>query len=112
MYITKREFAESIVYEFLIEEEKLNDKDIDIQRDFKPDMVLKSSSLAVAAEYLGLLDSDPEMLQYSQTRAGTQKLIYHKDEKGRIIPSKFLTTIQVLECLPEKIEEECEEVGE
>jgi hypothetical protein len=112
MYITKREFAESIVYEFLIEEEKLNDKDIDIQRDFKPDMILKSSSLAVAAEYLGLLDSDPEMLQYAQTRAGTQKLIYHKNKNGLIIPTKLLTTIQVLECLPEKIEEECEEVGE
>ena len=81
MYITKREFAESIVYEFLIENEKLNDKDIDIQRDFKPDMILKSSSLAVAAEYLGLLDNDPEMLQYSQTRAGTQKLIYHKYDR-------------------------------
>lgn len=82
---TRKEYAQHFVDEFV---DKLGmDK-------FYPDMIYSSSSLAVAAEYLGLLQG--EHLEYAKSRDGNVQVLVFKGGS-----TKVLTFRHVLNSLPE-----------
>jgi len=85
--LTKKEFCEYIIYDFKRSEKVKSVTENDI---------LKSSSLAVAMEYLGLIENK-EMQDYAASRAGCQILFADKQEP------KMLTTRELLNMLPDDI---------
>lgn len=92
--ITKKQFAEKVISDFL-KEQKI--------KEFNESLVLQSSLVAVAAEYLGLIESQ-EMKEYASSIAGTLILL----DKWAIYSSKrplvnILTVREMLDLLPEKI---------
>lgn len=82
---TRKEYAQYFVDEFL---SKLG------VNEFRPDMIYSSSSLAVAAEYLGLLQG--EHLEYAKSRVGCTQMLMFKGGS-----TKVLTFRHVLNSLPE-----------
>lgn len=82
---TRKEYAQYFVDEFV---NKLG------MREFCPDMIYSSSSLAVAAEYLGLLQG--EHLEYAKSRDGSVQLLVLKDCSTRVV-----TFRHVLNSLPD-----------
>ena len=103
MKVTKKKFAESIIYQFLMDEENKDPKDIDINRDFSPAMITKSSSIAVAAEYLGLLNNDPEYLEYAKSRGGSAFQIFGKEEgEDKVSLISIISTRDILSLFPEE----------
>jgi len=88
--MTKRQFCEAIIEKFCREEgvafKSLNEK-----------YVTKSSSLAVAMEYLNLI-SDPDIKNYAAGRSGMM-VGPHFNEATGVISS--LTTREILDLLPD-----------
>lgn len=89
--LTKREFAESIVENFCLDEK--------IERQDAHTKIFASSRLAVALEFLGEL-TEKEM-EYSRMRGGVeqQKVVLNPD--GTFKEMHFLTTREMLELLPD-----------
>lgn len=89
--ITKKQFAESIVRDYCretgVKEEELSGWEI-----------LKSSSLAVAMEFLGMLKT-PEQQEYAKNRGGTFVLVNSAE-------FQHLSTREMLGLLPDEIETE------
>ena len=91
--LTKEQFAKSIVQNFEINISEDN-------KPFKESDVMKSSSLAVAAEFLGLLKTQ-EYKDYAASRAGTIAMYWDSTTKQ----TYFLSVRDVLSLLPDRIEE-------
>ncbi len=86
--MTKEIFAKMLIQKFCEEEE--------IPREeLKEFDILKSSSLAVAMEFLGLL-KDKELKEYAFSRGGTIFSFYDKESKEVYM----LSTRDLLEMLP------------
>jgi len=85
--LTKKEMCELIIDEF-------KDKNPDIDKVL-PHHIFQSSCLAVAMEYLGLLDDNPELKEYSKYRAG----VIFTYVRGKKV--KFLSLREILEFLPD-----------
>ena len=95
--ITKKEYAQSIVDNFL---------DINCLREFREELITRSAALAVAAEYLGLLDTE-EMVQYAgkvdslfMRIGGGDSLLYGSDVEQEV---KTITIREMLKLLPEEV---------
>jgi hypothetical protein len=88
MILTKKEACESVIDDFCMDEridrKNLNDR-----------YVIRSSKLAVAMEYLGLIKDD-EMKEYASNRGGT--FMMHTDNKK----VKIFSFREFLELLPEE----------
>lgn len=63
-------------------------------------MILRSSCLAVAMEYLGLLESE-EMKQYAASRGGMVFHYYTCEENPKRVIQATLTFRELLDLLPE-----------
>ncbi len=93
--ITKRIFCISIIAEYLSKNHiKCSWKDISESE------ILKSSSLAVAMEYLGLLKSQT-MKEYAESRDGIFKLCIDEEASE----TNILSTREMIDLLPETFEE-------
>lgn len=90
--ISKKDFAEHIIEEFC-KSEKMNPKDLTECH------ILKSSSLAVAMEYLGLIET-PELKDYAKNRGGTFILKTNHPNDGSV---RILSTREMMDLLPETL---------
>ena len=91
--LTKTQFAKGIVQDF-------QNKLFEDIGGFKESDILQSSSLAVAAEFLGLLKTQ-EYKDYAASRAGT--VARYLDPTTKQV--HFLSVRDVLSLLPDKIED-------
>lgn len=85
--ITKKQYCKSIIEQFR------HNEDLDVVTECD---IFKSSSLAVAMEYLGLLSSK-KYIDYAKFRAGTVIHIYDEDIKSYY----NLSTRELLALLPD-----------
>lgn len=76
--LTKKQLCEYVLREHM----KKNYNSLDFTQIPKED-IFKSSTIAVAMEYLGLLTHDE--LLYSQTRGGTFKISFEENGEPRVI---------------------------
>lgn len=95
--ITKKEYAQSIVDNFL---------EVNCLQEFREEFITRSAALAVAAEYLGLLDTE-EMVQYASKVdslfmriGGGDSLLYGSDAEQEV---KTITIREMLKLLPEEV---------
>jgi len=90
--MTKKQYAKSIVNDFC--KNNLGGKDPKNVDNWGPYLFM-SSSLAVALEFLGLLDEHQK--EYSTTRGGTVKIYYDEEIREPVI----LSTRELLSLLPD-----------
>lgn len=83
--LTKKEYCESI----------LEDYAINVGREINESDIYQSSSVAVAMEFLGLLETE-EAKEYASSRAGTMLLT----NKGKV-----LTVRELIAMLPNNLDE-------
>lgn len=89
--LTKREFAESIVENFCLNEQ--------IERQDAHKRIFASSRLAVALEFLGELTENE--MEYSRQRVGIEHQKVILNSNGTYKDAHFLTTREMLELLPD-----------
>ena len=92
--ITKKQFAEKVISDFL-KEQKI--------KEFNEALILQSSSVAVAAEYLGLIKSKV-MKEYAASRGGTFIMVGGQSNylTGQS-STGILTVREMLDLLPETL---------
>ena len=88
--LTKKQFAQAVL------DKSMQDEGL---KEFSPNLVLKSTSAGIAAEYLGILKNE-ELLDYLASRGGM--LYTHVDEKTAKL--NYLTMREMLEILPESVD--------
>ena len=89
--LTKKEFAESIVEDFCLED--------GIAREDAHTRICASSRLAVALEFLGELSEEEK--EYSSQRAGAEYRKTILNDDGTFNDLHFLTTREMLQLLPD-----------
>lgn len=83
--LTKREYCLKILKDS-------GYKDMESFSDFKENRIMLSSSLAVAAEYLGLI-KDPELVQYAECRGGCVFIYKDKNNEHRVFSTRDLLSL-------------------
>lgn len=99
--LTKEEYAISII-QTVIEDWQKGDP-------FNTGLVMQSSAVAVAAEFLGLLDDDSTLKEYAESRGGmiSRYLVMPCSvSEDSEFECKFLTVREVLSLLPDSNKQE------
>lgn len=94
--LTKKQLCNALLQRNGIEIKDITGENSDRLTKF----VMQSSQVAVAAEYLGLLENNAELKAYAQERAGIILQCTEEKYKEPLVVS-FLTVRELLELLPE-----------
>ena len=94
--MTKKEYAQMIIDRYK------DDNHIQSNEELNKH-IYSSSSLAIAMEFLGLLDKDE--LKYSKTRGGIIEIYCYKDQVTQNSIIRILSVRDMLDILPDKISE-------